>query len=90
VDWQEIRDVERWAKAPLSPAPDPMPPPRRKADADSKAAKVRPWRASLLRARNHFLGVVYAADEKAAEAAAVAEFKIDPQQRRRLVVREDE
>ena len=31
----------------------------------------------------------YAPDEKAAEAAAVAEFKIGEEQRRRLVVRPD-
>jgi hypothetical protein len=32
--------------------------------------------------------VVYAPDEKSAEAAAIAEFKIGKDQRRRLVVRE--
>ena len=40
------------------------------------AAKLRAWRASLLRSRAHLLGIVYAADEKSAEAAAIAEFKI--------------
>ena len=34
--------------------------------------------------------VVYAPDEKAAEAAAIAEFKIADEQRRRLIVREQE
>jgi hypothetical protein len=38
-------------------------------------AKLRAWRASLMRSRNH-LGVVYAPDEKSAEAAAIAEYKI--------------
>jgi hypothetical protein len=33
---------------------------------------------------------VYASDEKAAEAAAIAEYKIGDEQRRRLVVRPDE
>jgi hypothetical protein len=41
-----------------------------------------------MRSRNHLLGVVYAPDEKSAEAAAIAEFKIGKDQRRRLVVRE--
>ena len=44
----------------------------------------------MMRARTHFLGVVYAADEKSAEAAAIAEFKIGEDQRRRLIVREQE
>src|SRR5262245_27608963 len=33
---------------------------------------------SLLRSRAHLLGIVYAPNEKAAEAAAIAEFKVDP------------
>jgi hypothetical protein len=45
------------------------------------------WRASLLRSRAHLLGIVYASDEKSAEAAAIAEFKIGEDIRRRLVVR---
>jgi hypothetical protein len=52
--------------------------------------KLRSWRVSLMRSRTHHLGVVYAADEKSAEAAAVAEFKIAEDQRRRLVVREQD
>jgi hypothetical protein len=36
------------------------------------AEELRAWRASLLRSRAHLLGVVYAPDEKAAEAAAIA------------------
>jgi len=43
-----------------------------------------------MRARAQELGVVYAPDEKAAEAAAIAEFKIADEQRRRLIVREQE
>jgi hypothetical protein len=35
--------------------------------------KVRPWRAALMRSRTQLLGVVYAPDEKSAEAAAIAE-----------------
>jgi hypothetical protein len=52
--------------------------------------KLRPWRVALMRSRTQYLGVVYAPDEKAAEAAAVAEFKIGDDQRRRLVVRPDD
>jgi hypothetical protein len=37
-----------------------------------KAAKLRAWRVSLIRARMQKLGIVYAADEKSAEAAALA------------------
>jgi hypothetical protein len=51
------------------------------------AEKLRSWRASLMRSRNKPLGIVYARDEKSAEAEAIAEFKIGEEQRRRLVVR---
>ena len=63
-----------------------MAPPKRKA----AAAKLRPWRVPLMRARAQQLGVVYAPDEKSAEAAAIAEYKIGEEQRRRLIVRENE
>jgi hypothetical protein len=43
-----------------------------------------------MRSRNHFLGVVYAPDEKSAEAAAIAEFKIGEDMRRRLILRPDD
>jgi hypothetical protein len=42
-----------------------------------------------MRSRNQLLGIVYARDEKSG-AAAIAEFKIDPDLRRRLVVREQD
>jgi hypothetical protein len=48
------------------------------------AAKLRPWRVLLMRARAQQLGIVYAPDEKSAEAAAIAEFKIGDDQRHRL------
>jgi hypothetical protein len=53
-----------------------------------KAAKLRSWRVAILRNRAQYLGDVEAPDEKAAEAAAVVEFKSSDDQRRRLVVRE--
>ena len=52
--------------------------------------KLRPWRAALMRSRTHYLGVLYAPDEKSAEAAAIAEFKIGEDMRRRLIVRPDD
>ena len=55
------------------------------------AAKLRNWRAWLLRQRAQPLGTVEAPDERAAEAAAAGQFGLTAEQRRRLVVRaEDE
>ena len=51
------------------------------------AAKLRSWRVAILRNRSHYLGDVQAADEKAAEAAAVVEFKLTDD-RKRVVVQE--
>jgi hypothetical protein len=52
------------------------------------AAKLRSWRVSLIRNRSQYLGTVEAPNERAAEAAAVAEFELSDEHRRRLVVRE--
>jgi hypothetical protein len=52
------------------------------------AAKLRSWRVSIIRKRGQYLGTVEAPNEKAAEAAAVAEFNISDDQRRLLIVRE--
>jgi hypothetical protein len=52
------------------------------------AAKLRNWRVSILRQRLQYLGTVEARDEKTAAAAAVAEFNLSDEQRRRLVVQE--
>jgi hypothetical protein len=52
------------------------------------AAKLRSWRVSVIRKRGQYLGTVKATNEKAAEAAAVAEFELSDEQRRRLVVQE--
>ena len=51
-------------------------------------AKLRSWRVSILRERLRYLGTVDARDEKTAEAAAVKEFGLDEEQRRRLVLQE--
>jgi hypothetical protein len=45
---------------------------------------------SILRNRSHYLGDVQATDENAAEAAAVVEFKLTDDQRKRVVVQERE
>jgi hypothetical protein len=51
--------------------------------------KLRSWRASLFRKRgSRFLGHVSAPDREAAKIAAVERFKLDDEQRRRLVVQE--
>jgi hypothetical protein len=52
------------------------------------AAKLRNWRVSIIRRRGQYLGIVEALNENAAEAAAVAEFDLSDEQRRRLVVQE--
>jgi hypothetical protein len=59
-------------------------PPKKK----TTAAKLRSWRVSILRQRAYYLGTVEVANEKAAEAAAVAAFDLDEDQRKRLAVRE--
>mgnify|MGYP006365990993 CR=1 FL=1 len=59
-----------------------MAPVKKKPPAD----KLRSCRVSILRDRARELGIVQARDEKAAEAAAIAEFKLDEEQRKRLVV----
>jgi hypothetical protein len=54
------------------------------------AAQARPksWRASLIRKRGQILGTVEAPTREKAEAAAVREFNLSDDQRRRLVVQE--
>jgi hypothetical protein len=51
---------------------------------------LRSWRVSLLRSRAIPLGTVKAPDARAAEAAAVKQFGLDEEQRKRLAVREEE
>jgi hypothetical protein len=54
----------------------------------SKKDELRTWRVSLFRSRAEHLGRVYAKDRAAAEAAAVEEFKLTDEQRKRLVIQE--
>jgi hypothetical protein len=53
-----------------------------------KPIKLRSWAATILRQRGHLLGYVEAPDERAAEAAAIAQFDLDESESKRLVVRE--
>jgi len=59
----------------------PRPPKKR-----PTTVKLRSWRVSILRSRSHYLGDVQALDERQAEGAAVTEFGLDDEQRKRLVV----
>ena len=68
----------------MPPAPKKPRPPQKRAT----AAKLRSWRVSILRTRAKHLGDVQAPDEKTTEAEAVAEFKLNDEQRKRLVVQE--
>jgi len=43
---------------------------------------------SLIRKQTEFIGRVWAPSRKAAQAAAVEEFRLDDEQRKRLVVQE--
>jgi hypothetical protein len=66
----------------MSPSLKKVRPPQKRAT----AAKLRWWRVAILRTRAKHLGDVQAPDAKAAEAEAVAEFKLNDEKRKRLVV----
>jgi hypothetical protein len=51
---------------------------------------LRSWRVSILRQRAQFISTVKAPDARAAEAAAVKQFLLDDEQRKRLAVREQD
>ena len=53
-----------------------------------KPSEPRMWRVSLIRKRTEFIGRVWAPDRKAAEIAAVEEFKLNDEQRKRLVLQQ--
>jgi hypothetical protein len=48
----------------------------------------RVWRVSLIRKRTEFIGRVWAPDREVAEAAAVETFKLNDEQRKRLVLQD--
>jgi hypothetical protein len=79
--------VHRLDSAPRPPNLRRMSP-SRKRPKNPTADKLRAWRVEILRNRSQYIGDVQAANEKAAEAAAIAEFNLDDEQRKRLVVRE--
>ena len=54
----------------------------------TRKAGLRSWRVSIIRKRGQYPGTVEAPNEKAAEAAAVAEFDLSDEQCRRLFVQE--
>jgi hypothetical protein len=63
---------------------------RRPSKRKATAAKLKSWRVSLLRHRAEYLGTVEAPDERAAEVAAVAQFNLGEEERKRLAVREQD
>jgi len=72
---------------PLGPGlPPPLCPAHAFSDEKPTAAKLKAWRASLMRSRHHLLGVVYPSDDKPAKAASIAEFKVRDDMRRRPVI----
>jgi hypothetical protein len=63
------------------------PSPKQKLD---ETKQLKSWRVSLLRLRAQYLGTVDAQDERTAQAAAVAQFNLNEEQRKRLAVREQD
>jgi hypothetical protein len=53
------------------------------------AAKLRSWCASIIRKRAQRLGVADAGDEEAAAAAAIRDFGLTGEQRRRLIIMQE-
>jgi hypothetical protein len=49
---------------------------------------LRTWRVGIIRRRGAFLGDVQAPDRETAEAAAVEKFKLNDEQRKRLILQE--
>jgi hypothetical protein len=56
--------------------------------AQMTAAKLRSWRVSVLRARLQYRGDVQAPDQRSAKAEAVRQFKLNDEERKRLVLQE--
>jgi hypothetical protein len=59
---------------------------RNRVSAKSKSGQSRQWRALQIRKTGQMLGYVEARDREAAEQAAVSEFGLTAEQRKRLVV----
>ena len=54
----------------------------------TKKPETRTWRASLIRKRTEYLGRVEGPDREAAKAAAFQIFKLNDEQRKRLLLQE--
>ena len=54
----------------------------------NKPGNLGSWRVTITRKRGQYLGTGEAANERAAEAAAVAAFDLSDEQRRQVVVQE--
>ena len=64
-----------------------IPPMKRVTSTPPPVAKARDWRVAIIRKKLERLGRVAAGgDAEAAEAAAVQEFKLNDEQRKRLVI----
>jgi hypothetical protein len=53
-----------------------------------RASSSKSWRVTLIRSRGHVLGEVEAPNRQAAEAAAVKQFGLSPEDRNRIVIQE--
>jgi hypothetical protein len=53
-----------------------------------KPANLRSWCVVIIRSKGEYLGTVEAPDRERAEAAAIEQFDLDQDQRRRLLIRE--
>ena len=53
-----------------------------------KAANLRSWRVIIIRSKGEYLGSVEAPDRERAGAAAIKQFDLDQDQRRRQLIRE--
>jgi hypothetical protein len=52
----------------------------------AKLPVLRTWDVSLIRKRRESLGCIKAPDQQSAEAGAVEQFNLNPEQRKRLIV----
>ena len=60
----------------------------KRASSRPAAGKIRDWRVAIIRKKLERLGRVTAADRDAAEAAAVRDFQLTAEERKRLVIQE--
>jgi hypothetical protein len=63
-------------------------PPRKITRQRPAAAKLRSWAVTIIRSKGEYLGSVEAPDRERAEAAAIKQFNLGQDRRRRLLIRE--